>query len=349
MGQRTFWFHAIAGAAVIGSLVACVACQSYVRRLVAPLSDMVEETLAARICLFVILSKAPEPSPFVIGLAALVAFNPPTEIWRHYVTSLVPKLTITPLGDTGNLLGFGLPMFIAFVTVYWGNGLLLLMLEQKLCPEWVARYRIQNLKPSSRPEIQKVLRNVGFTTCCILPVVVPVLGLFTRIQPELPGPWEMFCYVMFSIISNEILFFYGHWLMHANKFLYTHVHKVHHEFKAPCALAAIYCHPFEFLVSDIFPLAFGIASLNGNSYTGLVWTIFAVMGTQTHHCGIRWPWIDFFSFNQEAQPNYHDFHHEHFSVNYGALGWLDKLHGTGWDGKLHSKFGNAGHKAAKAA
>ena len=28
----------------------------------------------------------------------------------------------------------------------------------------------------------------------------------------------------------------------------------------------------------------------------VVWMAFAVMATQTHHCGIRWPWIDFFSF-----------------------------------------------------
>jgi len=310
---------------------------------------MAEDTLAARICLFLILSKVAEPSPFIIGISALVAFNPPTDIWYHYVTSVVPEISITSLGDTGQLLGFGLPMLVGFVVFYWGNGLLLLLIEQKLCPQWIAHYRIQNLKPSSRPELQKLLKNLAFTTFCILPLVTPILGLFGRMQAELPGPWEMFCGVIFSIISNEILFFYGHWLMHANKFLYTHVHKIHHEFKAPCAMAAIYCHPLEFIISDIFPMAFGVACMTGHAYTGMVWTIFAVMGTQTHHCGIRWPWIDFFSANQEAQPNFHDFHHEKFTVNYGALGWLDNLHGTAWDWKLHCNFGINGPAAAKAA
>lgn len=28
---------------------------------------------------------------------------------------------------------------------------------------------------------------------------------------------------------------------------------------------------------------------------------FAVMTTQTHHCGIRWPWIDLFSFQAWLQ------------------------------------------------
>ena len=63
---------------------------------------------------------------------------------------------------------------------------------------------------------------------------------------------------------------------------------------------------------------------------------FAVMATQTHHCGIRWPWIDFFSFQvrfdlwqslpdkhsvrgeAEAQPNFHDFHH------------VPRLHAPAW-------------------
>lgn len=31
-----------------------------------------------------------------------------------------------------------------------------------------------------------------------------------------------------------------------------------------------------------------------------MWMAFAVMATQTHHCGIRWPWIDLFSFQVEV-------------------------------------------------
>ena len=83
----------------------------------------------------------------------------------------------------------------------------------------------------------------------------------------------------------------------------------------------------------------------------VVWMAFAVMATQTHHCGIRWPWIDFFSMQvrkfatkkaagcfdvfstcadldfevreAEAQPNFHDFHHVprlHFLERTGSVG-----------------------------
>jgi len=33
----------------------------------------------------------------------------------------------------------------------------------------------------------------------------------------------------------------------------------------------------------------------------------------------------------------HDLHHEKFLVNFGSLGWLDWLHGTG-EGKLGKKI-----------
>ena len=48
---------------------------------------------------------------------------------------------------------------------------------------------------------------------------------------------------------------------------------------------------------------------------------FAVLGTQTHHCGYRWPWTPGF----DHQPDFHDFHHEKFNTNYGLTGWCDAL------------------------
>merc|ERR1719215_2548033 len=56
----------------------------------------------------------------------------------------------------------------------------------------------------------------------------------------------------------------------------------------------------------------------------MVWAFFAILGTQYHHCGFRWPWTP----TWDEQPNFHDFHHERFNANFGVMGWLDMLHGT---------------------
>lgn len=355
---RSIAFNAVATSVVLGSLTATVVFQNELKALLMPIQEALEGTNFAYGALFVLLSKVPEPSPLVILLSAILTFSPPRAFWQYLVTDLVPQVDkLTGLdASSGKIVAMGLILSIVFCIVYWTNGLLLLLVE-KCFPKWASTYRVQVLKPGSRPGLGRLILSLMLTFAFVLPMYVVVLGPFAfkrvRFTPELPGPWEMFSHMIISVLCNEIIFFYGHWLMHANKFLYKTIHKTHHEFKAPMGLAAIYCHPLEFFLSDLMPLGFGLIMYTScNAWTVAVWVCFAVLATQTHHSGVRWPWIDLFSASLEAQPNFHDFHHEKFSVNYGAMGWLDDLHGTGWDYKkdfTQRRLEAVGAKAAKAA
>ena len=51
--------------------------------------------------------------------------------------------------------------------------------------------------------------------------------------------------------------------------------------QAPIALVASYCHPFEMLISNVLPLSLGMWLTHAHIFTMSIWTMFAVLGTQT--------------------------------------------------------------------
>ena len=98
-----------------------------------------------------------------------------------------------------------------------------------------------------------------------------------------------------------------------------HIHKKHHEFKEPTALAAVYAHPVEVLLSNLLPLWLGpCLVLHSHVATWFVWVVVATAGTQYHHAGYRLipAWLD-------HNPDFHNSHHTHFDGNYGLLYVLD--------------------------
>ncbi len=210
-------------------------------------------------------------------------------------------------------------------------------------PQFFDKYRVQVDRKNqsgnkhfrgdelSNKNLKKLFKNIAWKSLlvpfCVAIWVYP-LHMYTpygvTIAREPPHPRTMIWQMLFSaVIVNEILFFYGHWLMHANKWLYKNVHKIHHEFTSPNAFAAIYCHWFEFIVSDLIPQSFGLFLVNAHLSTVLTWVCLSIIGTQTHHSGFKFPWA-----GKDHQPKYHDLHHQYFNGNYGNVGFLDWLHGT---------------------
>lgn len=302
-------------AAVWGSVFAAYFSQGVVKSAFQPIFIAAEHSYVAYFLIFLVLLAMAEPSPVVLLLAAVVVSSPPRAAWASVMSSLEDYQKVVCM------------MTSVFVIFYWTNGLFLMAMD-RFFTKHLDKYRIQaEVKAHSRPPTGKLFRNVLINTC-LVPVIALVIGLTVSFVPsdfEIPGPFEMLLSTLISIYINEVLFFYGHWMFHANKFLYANVHKVHHEFKSPTALAAVYCHPVELVVADFGPLGAGIIMFNHNLYFAAVFTLFAVLGTQTHHCGFRWPWIA----EHGRQPDAHDYHHEKFTCNYGNIGFLDAIHGTG--------------------
>ena len=63
--------------------------------------------------------------------------------------------------------------------------------------------------------------------------------------------------VIIWLLVEEVCFFYVHKWLHENKKMYASVHKIHHTWTSPVSFVAIYCHPFEHLLSNVTPVLLG--------------------------------------------------------------------------------------------
>ncbi|KAL2192699.1 hypothetical protein P885DRAFT_45971 [Corynascus similis CBS 632.67] len=147
-----------------------------------------------------------------------------------------------------------------------------------------------------------------------------------RITATLPSLFEVVVGLLGCAALREVMFYYAHRLLHSRRF-YGRVHKVHHEFTAPVALAAQYAHPIEQLVANTLPVALPPLILGVHIVTMWAFVGAVLVETAAVHSG--------YDFAGGPAVRAHDAHHERFTVHYGAYGWMDWLHGT--DGSRRKK------------
>lgn len=125
--------------------------------------------------------------------------------------------------------------------------------------------------------------------------------------------------------------YFGHRYMHVNKFLYKHIHSVHHALVAPYAYGALYNNPIEGLFLDTIggSMAFLLSGMTPR--TSIYFFTFATIKTVDVHCALWLPWnpLQFLFDNNCA---YHDVHHQLKGNKYNYaqpffISW-DKIFGT---------------------
>ncbi|KAK8750442.1 hypothetical protein OTU49_014833, partial [Cherax quadricarinatus] len=119
------------------------------------------------------------------------------------------------------------------------------------------------------------------------------------ICPHLPPLHRVLAHLLVCILLEEVAFYYLHRLFH-QRLLYTHVHKIHHQWKSPIAITAAYAHPVEHVLCNLVPLMLGPVLVAAHPATLWVWATLATLGTLIHHSGYHLPFL--------LSPQFHDFH-----------------------------------------
>lgn len=215
-----------------------------------------------------------------------------------------------------------------------------------------------------RDRFLSVIRQVLINQCLVsIPIIIIVTKIRSLVGYDdsllLPTFHRMIFEFVIFILIEEVLFYYGHRGLH-HPFIYKYFHKKHHEWQSPIAITAIYCHPIEHVVSNIFPAVMGPILVGSHLSTSVMWFTLAISNAVITHSGYHLPLL--------PSPESHDYHHlkwvkvwhdydmqlilylsliwfmsccvaswrwwwwcltwTRFNQNYGVLGILDRLHGT---------------------
>lgn len=109
--------------------------------------------------------------------------------------------------------------------------------------------------------------------------------------------------------------YFMHRYMHHNKFLYRHIHSLHHRLVVPYAFGALYNHPVEGLLLDTIGGALSFLLSGMSARTSIFFFSFATIKTVDDHCGLWLPGNLFHIFFRNNTA-YHDVHHQLYGTKY---------------------------------
>ncbi|HSP78320.1 MAG TPA: sterol desaturase family protein, partial [Myxococcaceae bacterium] len=218
-------------------------------------------------------------------------------------------------------------------------------------PESLRKYRIQGKDiPVKRwwwPSVRRFAFNnlVSFGGLLLMWPLVSRTGLHLGPMP----PWYVVVgQLLFFIVLDDFLYYWMHRTLHT-RWLYKHVHSIHHRITNPCAISGNYMHVVEFLLTSTL-VFIGPSLVGAHVVTLWIWIVFRQLEAADGHSGYDVPWNPALLFPFYKGPVYHDFHHRRFFGNYaGFFDYMDRLFGSYSKGYTDYRRGEPQKKAPSPA
>lgn len=140
-------------------------------------------------------------------------------------------------------------------------------------------------------------------------------GQTVHIQKDAPTIYDFIIEYIQIFITSDILFWFMHRLMHT-KFMYKHVHSVHHYYRTPFAFCTQSHHPIESILMSL-PVIIPILYFGTHVFTQMtafmIILAYGVEGHSGYDFGLQKLTFGFMGFAPM-----HDVHHSSVTCNYGA-------------------------------
>eukprot|EP01084_Bolivina_argentea_P088253 159356_1 len=124
------------------------------------------------------------------------------------------------------------------------------------------------------------------------------------------------------LFLTDVYFYITHRLFHEIKFVYQHIHKLHHTYVNPMVTSAAACHPIEDIIVNVGSGSIPCIILSMPLGFFYFWYCLAIFNGTLSHCGYTFKFTKFVG----ALP--HDWHHQYQTVHYGAGGYCDYIFKT---------------------
>ena len=198
------------------------------------------------------------------------------------------------------------PLMYSAIT-YWGLSAFWLLLDIFLAPYG----RIQGGEVIDWKLYKKTALHVlklHLITPFVLYSIIPIWkwrGIDTSFEFFIT--FKTFIKLCLCPLLGSIFFYIGHRISHYTK-LYKTIHKKHHEWIVPCAVAASYSTVIEYLFFNLPVFLLPPMILNINWHGAQLWFIISTISVVNDHCG--------YTFLKSTI--HHTNHHKYQNYNYGS-------------------------------